>query len=139
MRCIRSHISFFRLGLTPTLSVKVRSYHQLGVRVHGKHLSLDSLQSLEIRIHFFHSCCLVLRFFSPLFCVCVSKSSKSRVVWTTRFCSNFTCMWYKHSLRNVWRDFRLLMSAFTVYQSFHRISHLSSVVDTFIRENTLIL
>ena len=27
-----------------------------------------------------------------------------------RFCSNFTSMRYKHSLRNVWRDFRLLMS-----------------------------
>ena len=40
-----------------------------------------------------------------------SKSSKFCVVSTIRFCSNFTSMWYKHSLRNVWRDFRLLMSA----------------------------
>ena len=39
------------------------------------------------------------------------KNSKFCVVWTTWFCSNFTSMWYKHSLRNVWRDFRLLMSA----------------------------
>ena len=29
----------------------------------------------------------------------------------TIFFSNFTSMRYKHSLRNVWRDFRLLMSA----------------------------
>ena len=39
------------------------------------------------------------------------KRSKFCVVWTTRFCSNFTSMWYKHVLRNVWRDFRLSMSA----------------------------
>ena len=32
-------------------------------------------------------------------------------VWTIRFCSNFNSMWHKHSLRNVWRDFRLLTSA----------------------------
>ena len=33
------------------------------------------------------------------------------VVWTIRFCSNSTSIWYKHFLRNVWRDFRLPMSA----------------------------
>ena len=33
------------------------------------------------------------------------------VVRTLRFCSNFTSMRYKHFLRNVWRDFRLPMSA----------------------------
>ena len=27
----------------------------------------------------------------------LSKSSKFRVVWIVRFCSNFTGMWYKHS------------------------------------------
>ena len=27
------------------------------------------------------------------------------------YCSNFTSVWYKHSIRNVWRYFRLLMSA----------------------------
>ena len=31
----------------------------------------------------------------------MSKSSKFRVVWTVRFCSNFTSIWYKHFLRNV--------------------------------------
>ena len=42
----------------------------------------------------------------------VSKSSKFCVVWTIWFCSNFTSIWYKHFfLRNVWRDFRLPMSA----------------------------
>ena len=28
-----------------------------------------------------------------------------------RFCSNFTSMWYKHFLKNVWGDFRVPMSA----------------------------
>ena len=49
-------------------------------------------------IFFFFGCCIF--FFS--------KSSKFRVVCTIRFCSNFTSMWYKHSLhalRNVCRDF----------------------------------
>ena len=41
----------------------------------------------------------------------LSKSSKFRMISTIRFCSNFTSMWYKHSLRNVWRDFKVLMSA----------------------------
>ena len=41
----------------------------------------------------------------------LSKSLKFRVVWTIRFCSNFTSIWYKHFLRNVWRDFRLPVSA----------------------------
>ena len=47
---------------------------------------------------------------TPVF---LSKSSKFRVVWTIRFCSNFTSMWCKHFLRNtsIWRDFRLSMSA----------------------------
>ena len=45
------------------------------------------------------------------FFVFLSKSSKFRVVWTIRICSNFTIMWYKHFVRNVWRDFRLPMSA----------------------------
>ena len=41
-----------------------------------------------------------------------SKSSKFRVVRPIRFCSNFIGMWYKYFfLRNVWRDFRLPMSA----------------------------
>ena len=35
------------------------------------------------------------------------KSSKFRLVWTIRFCSNFISIWYKIFLRNVWRDFRL--------------------------------
>ena len=43
--------------------------------------------------------------------VFLSKSSKFPTVWTLRFCSNFTNMWYKHFLRNLWRDFRLPMSA----------------------------
>ena len=41
----------------------------------------------------------------------LSKSSKFCVVWPIWFCPNFTSMWYKHVLRNVWRDFRLPMSA----------------------------
>ena len=45
----------------------------------------------------------------------LSKSSKFRVVWTIRFCSNLISMWYKHFLffflRNVWRNLRLPMSA----------------------------
>ena len=41
----------------------------------------------------------------------LSNSSKFRVVWTIRFSSNFTSMWHKHFLRNVWRDFKLSMSA----------------------------
>ena len=31
-------------------------------------------------------------------------------LWVIWFCSNFTCMWYKHFYRNVWRDLRLSMS-----------------------------
>ena len=43
------------------------------------------------------------------FWLLLSKSSKFRVVWTIRLCSNFTsiCTF----LWNVWRDFRLPMSA----------------------------
>ena len=41
----------------------------------------------------------------------LSKSSKFSVVWTIRFCSNFTSMLNKHFKRNVWRDFILPMSA----------------------------
>ena len=41
----------------------------------------------------------------------LSKSSKFCVVWTIRFCSNFTSMWYKHVFKNVRRDLRLSMSA----------------------------
>ena len=41
----------------------------------------------------------------------LSKSSKFRVVWTVQFCSNFTSMWSKYLSNNVWRDFRLPMSA----------------------------
>ena len=40
-----------------------------------------------------------------------SKSWNFRVDWTIRYCSNFISVWYKHFLRNVWRDFRLPMSA----------------------------
>ena len=40
----------------------------------------------------------------------MSKSSKFHVVWTIRFCSNFTGIWYKYLVRNVWRDFRLPIS-----------------------------
>ena len=39
------------------------------------------------------------------------KSSKFCVVPTIRFCSNFTSMWSKCLSNNVWRDFRLPMSA----------------------------
>ena len=45
---------------------------------------------------------------NPVFC---QKSSKFRVAWTIRVCSNFTGIWYKLFLRNIWRDFRLPMSA----------------------------
>ena len=41
----------------------------------------------------------------------LSKRSKFRVVRTIRLCSNFTSKWYKYLLWNVWRDFRLPMSA----------------------------
>ena len=34
----------------------------------------------------------------------MSKSSTFRVVWTVRFCSNSTGMWYKNIVRNIWRD-----------------------------------
>ena len=47
-------------------------------------------------------------FKNPAFC---QKAQKIFVVRTIRFCSNFTCMRYKHFLRNVWRDFKLPMSA----------------------------
>ena len=40
----------------------------------------------------------------------LSKSSRFRVVWTIKFCLNFTSVWYKYLLNNVWRDFRLPMS-----------------------------
>ena len=39
------------------------------------------------------------------------KSSKFRVVWTVRFRSNSTSLWFKYLSNNVWRDFRLPMSA----------------------------
>ena len=42
-----------------------------------------------------------------LFFVFLPKSSKFRVVWPIRFCSNLTIMWYKPFLRNVLRDFSL--------------------------------
>ena len=35
------------------------------------------------------------------------KSSNFHVVRTIKFCSNFTSIWYKHFVRNVWRDIRL--------------------------------
>ena len=41
----------------------------------------------------------------------LSKSSQLRVVWTIRFCSNSTSIWYKQFLRNVWRDFQLTTTA----------------------------
>ena len=44
--------------------------------------------------------------------VCLSKSSRFHVLWTIRFCSNFTSMWSKYFSNNVWRDFWLPMSAF---------------------------
>ena len=40
----------------------------------------------------------------------LSKSSKFHVVWTIRFCSNYTGMWYKHFFKEC-RDFRLPISA----------------------------
>ena len=43
----------------------------------------------------------------------LSKNSKFCVVWTIRICSNFTSMWYKYFVRNVWRDFRISMLALT--------------------------
>ena len=49
-------------------------------------------------------------FFFILFYFFLSIRSKFRVVWTIRFCSNFTSMWYKQYLRNEWSDFRLPMS-----------------------------
>ena len=33
------------------------------------------------------------------------------MAWTKRFCSNSTSMWSKYLSNNVWRDFRLPMSA----------------------------
>ena len=41
----------------------------------------------------------------------LSKSWKFRVIWTIRFCSNFTSMWSKYLPNNVWRDFKLPISA----------------------------
>ena len=52
----------------------------------------------------------------------LSKSSKFRVVWIKRFCSNFTGMWYKYFLRNVWTDFRLPMSVLTTIMTVARKS-----------------
>ena len=46
--------------------------------------------------------------FKPRF---LTKTSKFRVVWTIQFCSNCTSMWSKYLSNNVWRDFRLPMSA----------------------------
>ena len=40
-----------------------------------------------------------------------SKSLKFCIVRIIQFCSNFTSMWSKYLSNNVWRDFRLLMSA----------------------------
>ena len=45
-----------------------------------------------------------------------NSTSTFCVVWTIRFCLNFTSTWYKHFLRNVWRDFRLLMSVFATVE-----------------------
>ena len=45
-------------------------------------------------------------------CVCVYQKAQNFVYFLTiPFCSNFASMWYKLLLRNVWRDFRLPMSA----------------------------
>ena len=44
-----------------------------------------------------------------------SKSSKFCILWTIRFCSNFTSMWSKYLSNNVWRDFRLPMSASAIW------------------------
>ena len=41
----------------------------------------------------------------------LSKSSKFCIVRTIRFCSNSTSMWSKYLSNNVWRNFRLPMSA----------------------------
>ena len=41
----------------------------------------------------------------------LSKSTKFCMVRSIRFCSNCTSMWFKHVSNNVWRDFRLSMSA----------------------------
>ena len=41
----------------------------------------------------------------------LSKDLKKFLVRTIRFSSTFTSMWSKYLLNNVWRDFRLLMSA----------------------------
>ena len=44
--------------------------------------------------------------------VYLSKSSKFRLVWTIRFCSNFASIWYKHFFKGMYgKDFRLPMSA----------------------------
>ena len=40
-----------------------------------------------------------------------SKKLKISYSQAIRFCSNFTCIWYKYILRNVRRDFRLPISA----------------------------
>ena len=42
-----------------------------------------------------------------LFC----PKTQNCVVWTIRFCSNFTSTWYRYFLRNARRDLRLPMSA----------------------------
>ena len=44
----------------------------------------------------------------------LSKSSKFCIVWTIGFCSNFTSMWSKYLSNNVWRDFKLQMSALVI-------------------------
>ena len=41
----------------------------------------------------------------------LSKSSKFHVVCDHTILFKFTSIWYKHFLKNVWRDFRLLISA----------------------------
>ena len=43
--------------------------------------------------------------------VFLPKSTKFCIVPTIQFCSNFTSMWSKYLSNNVWRDFRLPMSA----------------------------
>ena len=52
-----------------------------------------------------------LSFFFFLNPGCLLKRPKLRVVWTVRFCSNFISRWSKYLSNNVWRDFRLPMSA----------------------------
>ena len=85
------------------------SIHMIVVRLFDRREIQPTNQPTQWRQRFVKNVLfLFCFFFKPCF---LSITSKFHVVWTIRICSNFTCMWYKHFVRNVWGDFRLPVSA----------------------------